>query len=204
MSTKKRSKETKISSARPYKIALIEARELMGKSGVTAWKRATLLVEAFNDQDFRLDNGNADDFRLFAILDSYIEDLCLCFVELRQLLEYYPVEGQWASGKLASMWQAMQKAKDTTDKQPVEKPKQTHNCATVAQLKGAQDDCRKERARANAQQLKREEVEGNLKDSRGEIERLRARVAELEAENLLLRQQNSLLQRQLEESLLVV
>lgn len=88
-----------------WKEQLIHARSLMGKAGVIAYDRAVVLKEVFENDDFRADSG--DDMRSSRRLDEYVNDLCLTFLDLLQLLKHYPTRKQWASGKLRSMYDAM-------------------------------------------------------------------------------------------------
>ena len=101
MSTKKASEE----APRGYKKLLLEASALRSQGGKTAYKRAKILTAVFNDQGFRLDNGNVDDFGLAEVLDQYVDDLLAShpFLLLKAMLEYCPDESRWEEGKLGSL-----------------------------------------------------------------------------------------------------
>ena len=157
-----------------YKAKLIEARRLRGKSGRSAYTRAKLLCEIFDDADFRADCGNIDDARAADILDDYIDDLCLRFFDLRNLLEYYPKQSQWRDGKLNKMYQAMLAEKE---KQSIKwRPPRTK---TVSEKSKAALEQNLEAARHEVARIRF--------TSATEIETLRARVKELESENAILR-----------------
>ena len=90
-------------SASNYKRLLSEAESLRGQSGVNAHRRATLLASLFDDVDFRGDIGATDDDVVEEFLDGLVEDLSLCFAELRAMLTEFPGVDDWADGKLASL-----------------------------------------------------------------------------------------------------
>lgn len=92
-----------------YKELLIECAELRGLGGKSAFKRAGLLVRAFNDNGFRAEVGD-NDFLIAAKLDAYVEDLCLGFLELKKMLEFAPDEAQWATGQLRRLHAQMMAA----------------------------------------------------------------------------------------------
>ena len=93
MSTKKASEDV-----RGYRKLLLEASELRAQGGRSAYQRTKLLVQVFKDRDFRAEAGNVDDFRAAEVLDEYVEDLALSFLELRAMYEHFPKESSGAKG----------------------------------------------------------------------------------------------------------
>lgn len=174
MSTKLHSEEVKTSagphSRRRWKNWLLKAGELRGQAGEIAFERITLLNNVFEDREWREDSGQVDDFALAALLDAYVEDLCLPFLNLRAMREHFPDRKQWKEGKLASMHKQM-----IRERSEAEDTKKTRKRAKVKDL---------EEANRQISQLSQEN-EG-LKT---EVRSLQLRVNELENENTLLRQQ---------------
>lgn len=122
----------KATSVAPYKKLLIKAERLRGKGGEAAYERAKILVAVFNDTDFRLDNGNIDDFKAAEALDDYVQDLCLSFRQLQDLLTYYPEKAQWSEGKLRSMHDEILSQRSTPEK--AVKPRRSASLAQVQSL----------------------------------------------------------------------
>lgn len=162
---------TNIGCVKPYKRLLLEAVRLRGRSGMRAFDRAKLLCAVFDDGEFRQECGNLDDFRAAEILDEYVDDLCLGFLDLRAMLAHYPRRRQWAAGKLGRMLSAMIHAGQAV---PATRAARTATAETRKQLERALEEARREKARL-----------AQTKDL--EIERLRLRVAELETEVASLR-----------------
>ena len=164
----------------PYKAALLEVRRLRGKAGRSAYSRAKLLVQVFEDRDFRTDNGNCDDFKAAALLDDYVEDLCLTFLDLRGLL----ARNSWREGRLMKMQQQM--LKENNKSIPSGKPR-----VVVGNLRQKLEQQLEEARRAKA-----------VVDSQrvSERDQLQARVAELVAENAALKARVEELERLLSMS----
>jgi hypothetical protein len=124
-----------------YKQLLLTALELRKQGGKSAYKRAMILVAVFNDQDFRLDNGNIDDDKIYQILDDYVEDLALNFIELKHLVEYFPKESQWAEGRLCRMYDQL-----LDSVPPQERTIISRKCATVAEVNHLKAEIRRLKA----------------------------------------------------------
>jgi hypothetical protein len=152
MSTKQVSRS--VASTVPYKKLLEQAAQLRGQGGVGAFKRTKLLVEVFDDRDFRLDNGNIDDFKCAAILDTYVEDLALQFFDLRAMLEVFPKRSDWEQGKLRTMHQTVQ------DRRPrPERAVKPRKCATVAEVAALKDENKRLKAQLAAAQKRIKELQ---------------------------------------------
>ena len=96
-------------NATNWKQLLIKVRELVGEAGVAVYDRATLLSQVFGDLAFVAD-CNEDQGKAADRLDEYTNDLCLTFLELRQLLKHFPKRAQWKSGKIRRMYDEMVQA----------------------------------------------------------------------------------------------
>jgi len=163
-----------------YVVALEQARAMMGQSGLVAFDRATLLVGVFNDAQWRAKLDNLDDFGLAEILDEYLCDLCLRFHDLRRLLEFYPRRSQWASGKLADMYDEMIEA---GIKVPEREAKRTRQTATLAELKALIAEKQDLQQRVKTA----ENLRGRVEELEMELELARKQIAQLERENVALR-----------------
>lgn len=165
-------KPTENDSMTPYKRRLLEAKKLRGRSGAKAFDRATILCAVFDDGEFRQACGNLDDFRAAELLDEYVDDLCLGFLDLRAMLSHYPRRRQWSDGRLGKMLREMLRANEA-DTPQTRQPRMAV-AETRKQLERQLEEARRERARL--EQAKRDE-----------IGRLRQRITELEAENATLK-----------------
>lgn len=156
-----------------YKQLLIEARKLRGRSGLQAYRRAKLLCQVFDDLDFRADCGNLDDFQAAAILDEYVEDLCVSFLDLRRILHRFPKPKAWSEGRLTRLYNEAMKIDE--QEKPLSGKSRPANPETRQRLETQLVEARKELARREAVKV-------------SEVDQLRARISELEAENASLRQ----------------
>ena len=86
-----------------YKRMLQHASELKSQGLDKLFMRIQLLVTVFEDHEFRA-NG-ADDFALASILDKYVDDTALGFLELRAVLQVFPNCEQWKKVPLRKMYQ---------------------------------------------------------------------------------------------------
>jgi hypothetical protein len=105
-----------------YKAALVKLELLRGQAGAAAYDRVKLAAEQiFEDRDFRADLGNFDDFQAGDFLNPYFEDLCLEFLQLRSMLEFYPERERWAEGKLATMRREMLESRGQPEEEAVKR-----------------------------------------------------------------------------------
>jgi len=86
-----------------YKNLLLDCSELKGNGLAMLHKRATLLVEVFEDQHFRQDIGGGD-FTLAGVLDKYVDDCALTFLQLRTILQVFPDPVKWRTVSLRSLY----------------------------------------------------------------------------------------------------
>lgn len=87
-----------------WKKLISEAESLRGQSGVNAHRRATILVQLYNDVDFRAERNLSDDDAVEEVFDDLVQDLCVSFAELRAMLQEFPDEIYWADGKLSTLY----------------------------------------------------------------------------------------------------
>lgn len=109
-----------------YKSLLKQVIELRGNGGANAYKRAKILVDVYEHSDFILQEcaGNALDAE--RKLDDYVQDLCLSFMELRDMLKHFKRPTDWKAGRLKAMHREMLRAQhEARQKQKPEKPKST-------------------------------------------------------------------------------
>ena len=153
-----------------YKRLLLDAKKMMGRSGVAAYKRIELLVRVFEDVDFLTDFGNADDLKASAYLDDFLEDLVFRFLDLRALFLHFPEESDWKDGNLRTMFETMRQANRKQDEQS--EPR-TVRSATVKQLDEA--NLRADEAEAVNLHVKRQ-----MDRQESEVEALKKTVEELQ------------------------
>lgn len=147
-------------SIAPYKKLLLAVEKLRGQGGENAYRRATLLGQIFDDQDFRLDYGNVDAHGAAKILDAYVEDLCLTFFQLREMLSQFPNNEQWADGRLRTMYDTLLEKRSVP-----EKVIKTRASATVAEVNHLKDE--------------NEKLKTKLREANKQIEQLKASNREL-------------------------
>jgi len=86
-----------------YKQLLIQAGRMQAKTR----DRIKLLVEVFEDGQFRADLGGADDVQAAKVLDGYVKDLAITFLESHAVLMRFPDAEDWKSGDLRGMYQTV-------------------------------------------------------------------------------------------------
>lgn len=204
-------------SVKQYKKLLLEARELRTKLraeiGLRTYQIMAILMQVFNDQDFRADHPSgdgkpADDLKAGQVLDDFVfDDTGLEFLQLRAMLDHYPHQRQWKSGRLQRMYRDMMAARRGS---PVrkERPKEVLTKAEFEAVRRASERQRVmlesankqiEAARENAVVLQSQcdQAEAAIEEAVSEVEKLRRRVRELEAENSTLREENASLRKRL-------
>jgi len=162
-----------------YKQKLLKVESLCKKAGGCLFDRMVLLVEVFNDQAFRLDNGNLDDWKLGELLDRYVADAQMEFMQLKALLDYQPNRVVWETGLACNMYAEMMVLKGA--KPGDDEPKRTRHVITQAEFKALQEE--NKRLVAQNKQLQRYKAEAE------QLPQLKASIKELEAENRDLRKQ---------------
>lgn len=160
-----------------FKNKLTECLQLRHQGGASAYRRAKLLCDVFEDREFRESLANADDLRMAAELDAYVEDLCLDFLDLRAILAFAPEQSQWADGRLKRLYAEMLEARTT---KRGETPKPPRRMATVKQLDAAEKRAEELHHRVETFKSEADELREKLAEANKEIARLRHENARLE------------------------
>lgn len=159
-----------------YKSRLIAASELKRSGLVHLHERVQTLVEVFEDQAFRADIGG-DDFKLAAVLDKYVDDCALSFLELRSVLQAFPKADQWLDANLRQLY-ADAVARESKPKETGDTDKPARRSATVKEL---------------------DELSLKLKDAEFVGKTLTEEVSELRQENRRLLAENARLEGRISE-----
>ena len=170
MSTKKASAE----APKGYKKLLLEASALRSQGGKSAYKRAKILTGVFSDKDFRLDNGNVDDFELAKALNQYVDDLLASqpFLLLKALLEFCPDESRWEDGKLSTLVKEMRESGEG----PQREVKRRHKI-TLKQYAQLEERYKREQARVKQLRMENTELKTELDKAQKRLRRLERGVA---------------------------
>lgn len=170
-----------------YKTLLLEARELRHEAGKNAHKRATLLVKVFDDRDFRDEVGALDDFAAAECLNAEVEDLCLTFLQLREMLKAFPLEADWADGKLRTLYnRTLELGKAAEDANKRENTR-TRRAVSLKELEKVEQEKSEAEAALRHQERRVAQVVTELDQLRADNQalrlenaQLRGRIAELE------------------------
>lgn len=160
-----------------YKELLLEARNLRGKAGENAWKRATILVQVFEDQAFRDSIGAADDWRAAEMLNAEVEDLCLTFLQLREMLSVFPQRKQWEDGRMRTLYE---QARDRSTVEDEEKPKRQVTRISKKEFEQEHQARVEAEARFKYSDKQRAELLHEIEELKAENNQLRGRISELE------------------------
>lgn len=168
--------------------SLAKAREMRGHAGAALYDRMVLLVNVFEDSDWRLRTGVTDESKWLDMLNEEVSDVFLTFGELRDMLAYAPERAQWTDGRLDKLRAKMiedRRAAKRKEKEDAgeagEADKPVRNYVTKEDLATVEHE--------------KAQVEQKLMIVEGEHKSLAERVRELEAENRKLRADNLLLVR---------
>ena len=162
MSTNKASDDPK-----GYKKLLLEALELRGQGGKSAYQRTKLLVQVFQNREFRAEAGNVDDFRAAEVLDEYVEDLALRFLELKAMIEHFPKERDWSEGKLRSMYKTVMEAGSAPEREI-----QRRHKISLQQYAELEEKYKKELARNRQLQKQNAQLKSELDQVQTRLRRL--------------------------------
>jgi len=178
-------------SVKQYKLWLLEAREmrkdLRQQIGRRIYRMMKLLLQAFDDPEFRADNGSADDFQAGVVLDDFVlDDTGLEFLQLRAMMKRYPKEPAWRDGRLHRMYRDMVAADNAAGK--LQKPKRERSPAlTKAEYAAVSRAAERQRVMLTAANEQLQAATSECTQKQTEVERLRERVHVLEADNARLR-----------------
>jgi len=140
-----------------WKQKLLQAREMRDNARAIAYDRVKLLMEVYDDADFRLEYGNRSTEKLAAILDDYVDDLDYDFLDLAAVMRQFPNREDWQTTKLSRLYQQMI---DAGKRQAAEdRPPQRRTAPTPTQLKQENETLQHKLAE---EQAKRRQAEQRL------------------------------------------
>ncbi len=113
-----------------WKKLLLQAKKLNTKIGMWIYRRTKILLEIFDDAEFRAEIGLRDDLQAAEWLDKEFKGVALKFLQLRAILNEYPDEKQWMDGDLQTMFNSIK-----PNKPEIEKPPRTRQSVTLAEYK---------------------------------------------------------------------
>lgn len=181
------------SSVPAYKLLLLKARQMQQDATASLYDRLVLLDQIFTDSAFRADNGNCDDPTALEILSDLTSDTALSFAHLRCMLKMFSDRQVWESKRLQQLhndWKTAVKNKaadaktETTATAPGAEPTKPVR-ASLQDVREAKQEAKQEAIRAR--------VIGD------ELTQAKKRIADLESDNMKLREENALLREQLTE-----
>lgn len=129
-----------------YKKTLLKVRELLSAARRDLHAIVTNLVAVFNDRDFRADNGNADDFKAADVLNEFLGDWRLKFLDAKALLEEFPKAADWETTTVDAMLDQVRQRR-----QPEEKAKKTFHRVTQKEFEQEQEQRKSAESRAKFQ-----------------------------------------------------
>lgn len=161
-----------------YKKKLINVSELKASGIERLHERVKLLVEVFEDHDFRTDI-NGDDFAMSAALDKYVDDCALSFLELRSVLQSFPDPDEWKKTSLRQLY-ANAVSRSSAPNVAGDEPKPERRSVTIKQFDELSDRLKDESCRANSLFVEITELRSENRRLLAENARLEGRIAELE------------------------
>lgn len=168
-----------------YKTLLLDARNLRTEAGRNAWKRAKLLTQVFDDREFRAEVGALDDFATAGFLDAEVEDLCVTFLQLREMLRAFPDEAAWTDGKLRTLYERTRKAGLDAEQAEAAVAVKTRRTVTIKEFEKAEQQ--------------KQEAEAALRHKDREVAKIVTELDQLRAENQTLRLENASLRGRIEQ-----
>lgn len=172
-----------MASSSTYKEKLKEILRMKSAAASAVYRRAVILIDVFNDRDFRADLGNADDFKAADALDQYCDDLPYQFLDLQAMVDAVPESSEWKKRSLREIYeQSRMAAKERdADSRPL-KPRRT---VTVKEHEEVLTQCKAAESRA--------------KHAADMLEEKRKSYEELSKECAALRQENAELKGRIKE-----
>jgi len=158
---------------REWKTLLLEAKKLTKQIGVFVYRRTKLLVQIFEDAEFRAEVGARDDLEAAGWLDAEFKGTALAFLQLRAILAKYPEEKAWKDGDLQKMF-------DNVKPETVEgETPRTRTVVKLAEYKRACDDREHYKTRSEYLEERIVELERERAEHRQTIARLQKQLEEL-------------------------
>jgi len=161
-----------------YKKKLMNVSELKASGIERLHERVVLLVEVFEDADFRSDISG-DDFAMSVALDKYVDDCALSFLELRSVLQAFPAAAEWQQASLRQLY-ADAVAKSAPAPSAGDAPKRERRAVTVKQFEQVETELKDATCRANTLVDEITELRAENRRLIAENARLEGRISELE------------------------
>lgn len=160
-----------------YKKKLIVASELRAKGREALHERVSLLVAVFEDREFRSDNQQFDDLKAAELLDSYLEDTALSFLEARAVLQTYPKFDQWTGKTVRELYESALESSRLSDDV---KPRATPRRVTLKMFE--EEQLGRREAESEGRQLKKKlsDLEAENKQLIRDLAKAEGRISELE------------------------
>ncbi len=154
---------------------LLQDAKTQAKRGLTCLYRQTvMLVEIFDDAEFRADCNLRDDHEAANWFDIEFPNSPLKFLEMRAILEAFPKEQEWRKQSLQDMFASIKPGK------PAEAAQRTRKGVKLAEYKAACEERDHYKARAKYLDDQVAELETERDSHRQEIAKLTGRIEELE------------------------
>ena len=182
-----KTKRTQTSSAKPYVQKLAKARELRAAATQHHYDRVKLLVEVFDDRDWRVHVNALDDLKAGEALDCEVSDLGFEFLQLRAVYQRFPNVTDWQQDLLVTLYQTVLDEKTRPERSAVRK----RRVITKAEHKVVEEKAH--RLECQVRQLR--PLQSEVESLRERLEQAQQRIYELEAE--LAAAQEQLAQREL-------
>lgn len=167
-----------------YKDKLLQARKMMGRSGLALYDRMRILMEVFDDRIFRTEENIADDLKADEYLTAgYLRDVSSwSFLELRSLMQFAPDKSQWGTGDLRRLM-----AECIEANRPKREERATRTRVTAEELEAARSQAKHAEARAKYVETELLETKKSYeqlcvenRELREELAHAKGRIAELE------------------------
>lgn len=183
-------------SPRAFKKKLLRARELHGQARVNHHEMVGLLVEVFEDPDFRGDPSyfpnEWDQDTAWGHLDEYVQDLQFGFRDLMGIYKRFPNAADWQENLLVRMFEVVVKENSKPDRTEPPRPQRRIKAADYDDLERHYQALQR---REKSKQAVHNELKQDYQRAADRIHELeeklnaaRARIRELEEDLALARQ----------------
>ncbi len=157
-----------------WKKALLEARQQADRGLTCLFRQTKLLIEIFDDAEFRADAGLRDDLQAAEWLDAEFPNAPLKFLEMRAILQAFPEEKDWREQSLQEMFASIKPSK------PEGQVQHARMSIKKADYEKACEERDHYKARAKYLDEQVAELEADRDTHRQEIAKLKGRIHELE------------------------
>lgn len=159
-----------------YKRKLLNVSQMKATGIERLHERVIVLVEVFDDSEFRADIGG-DDFAIAAVLDKYVDDCALGFLQLRSVLQVFPAAEEWKATNLRALHASAIERSKPLGQEPVKHERRTVKVADFDEL---QEQFKDATCRANTLVDEITELRAENRRLLSENAKLEGRIVELE------------------------